>query len=316
MTGNPKHIRKIIRIKATDSPNVKWALYQKRIGEEVTGERLLPGVLSWEDYLVRLKTWDKIKQCVSLNGEFYEGAENLMFPPMWLDASEEAARMLNPNRQGKTMGVDPAMGGDDTSWAISDDDGLIELISMKTPDTTFIPNKTISLIAKHKIKPENVWFDQGGGGQVHVDSLRERGYNVSVVSFAEGAPPQPIAWGKHFDQKVEDTRESYSYKNRRAQMYHFLRLLMDPFINTQVFAIPERYSELRRQLAPIPITYDEEGRIFLLPKRRKPFTQNSGNNIQSLTELIGRSPDDADALVLSVFGLCQKYKKLKIKSLF
>jgi hypothetical protein len=46
--------------------------------------------------------------------------------------------------------------------------------------------------------------------------------------------------------------------------------------------------------------YDEEGRMMLLPKSRKP----GGNATQkTLTELIGHSPDEADALALAVHAM-------------
>jgi hypothetical protein len=40
-----KYFRRVIRIKAEDSPNVRYALAQIAAGKKPTGEVILPGVL-------------------------------------------------------------------------------------------------------------------------------------------------------------------------------------------------------------------------------------------------------------------------------
>lgn len=310
-----RYIRKVIRIKATDSPNVKYALAQIKQGLTPTGERLLPGVLSWEEYEQRRRTWDPIRQCVSLDGEFYEGAENLLFPPEWLNLAEQRAAQLSASRPGTTIGVDPAEGGDSTVWSVCDMQGLIYQESIKTPDTSVIVPRTIALMNEYRVKPADVWFDQGGGGGVHVDALRRKGYNVSEVFFGEPVIPDPVRYLKPWDVKIDERRERYNYKNRRAQMYHMIRLRLDPNTNEQVFGIPAKYTELRRQLAPIPLTYDQEGRVFLLPKKLSPTQAKKSADIRCLEELLGCSPDEADSLALAVYGLTPDSKPQKIKPL-
>ena len=66
-------------------------------------------------------------------------------------------------------------------------------------------------------------------------------------------------------------------------------------------AVPARKS-LREQLTPIPLQYDEEGRMWLLHKNKR----DQDDERPTLTELIGHSPDEADAFVLAVYG--QFYK--------
>ena len=71
------------------------------------------------------------------------------------------------------------------------------------------------------------------------------------------------------------------------------------------FGIPTKFPALRQQLAPIPIQYDGEGKIVLPPKYKK-----DRNSTQiTLTELIGHSPDEADALALAVYGLTKKQRR-------
>jgi hypothetical protein len=73
-------------------------------------------------------------------------------------------------------------------------------------------------------------------------------------------------------------------------------------LNPDGFAIPEHLLELRHQLAVIPKLYDEEGKLYLPPKDRK-FGDQPNLNKKTLVELMGRSPDEADSLVLAVHGM-------------
>jgi len=312
---NGHYMRKVIRICAEDSPNVRLALAEKKRGASVSNIRLLPGVLPYDEYILRRKTWDKVMQCIKLDAEFYEGAEILMFPPEWLNAAEQYATTLPAVRKGKVIGIDTAEGGDDTCWAVADEQGLIKLISMKTPDTSVIGGRTIALMKEFNVPAKSVIFDQGGGGQEHADYLRSKGHKVRTVSFGEAVGLEPTRHLQPWEEKQHGRRERYTYKNRRAQMYWLLRQRLNPEDGAVAFGLPREYNELRRQLAPIPLTYDEEGRVYLLPKRRKP-TSNTTNTTQSLQELIGCSPDEADALVMAVYAMEPSGQAVTLKPMF
>lgn len=293
----PCYLRKIIKIRGEDSPNVRLALEQRAAGREPTGEMVTPGVLSWSEYQVRLATWDEPRRTIGISAEFYEGAEVLMFPPAWLSHAERlAAALQGKPRQAVAVGVDPGEGGADTSMAAVDRLGLIDLQSVKTPDTNVIPGMVLAFARRHGVPAERIVFDRGGGGKHHADRLRARGHDVRTVAFGESVQPNPRRGRKGTSQRVEEREERTAYVNRRAQMYGELREALDPSGENGGFAIPSRYSELCRQLAPIPLTYDGEGRLYLLPKNKK----DAGSKVKTLTELIGRSPDDADALVLAL----------------
>lgn len=296
-----KYLRKVIRIKAEDSPNVQLALRQQAQGLEPTGEVLLPGVLDWNTYKLRRATWNKILQCISLDGEFYEGEEQLLFPPEWLNLAEQYAATLPKDRKGEAMGVDTAAGGDNTCWSIIDRRGLIKLISLKTPNTAIITNKTIALIKEYGIPPQKVAFDQGGGGHEHANYLQAQGYQVTMVPFG-GSVDTVLDELDSFRLDLE-TKESrfgrYAFKNRRAEMYWKASRKLEPKEGLPKFGIPLEYSqELRRQLAVIPRLYDEEGKLYLPPKRTKPNARTI-----SLEELLGCSPDEADSFALAVHAL-------------
>lgn len=308
--GEPqRYYRKIIQIKARHSPNVRLALAQIRQGIEPTGEMLVPGVKDWEEYQKNLSEWDEVQKQVSLEAEFYEGAGLYLFPSIWMDKAHKywETMLRGKQRRAEAIGVDPAEGGDKTAFAAVDRYGLIELVSLKTPDTSVIPTLTLEFMRRHglsKDKAHRVVFDLGGGGKPHVDRLRQMGYEVRGVGFGEGVSIPPQRHKVLFKERKEVVEDRYVYKNRRAEMYGGLSQRMDPSNyskDTEGFAIPvgSIYAELRHQLSKFPKTYDQEGRLKLPPKNKRESTSKE----VCLIDLIGHSPDEADALALAVWGL-------------
>ncbi len=171
-----RYYRKIIKIRAVDSPNVQYALEQKRLGLNVTNEVLIPGILTYDEYLKRRATWDEVRQRIGLDADFWEGADILLYPPDRLDYAETLARNLKgQSRKAIAIGIDPAEGGDSTTMAAVDHLGLIELVAKKTPNTAVITSEAIAFMNKHGVEPEKLGFDRGGGGQQHADRLRQMG---------------------------------------------------------------------------------------------------------------------------------------------
>lgn len=316
----PRCYRKVIRITGHDSPNVRLALGQIAQGESPTGEIVVAGVLPYDDYKKRLATWDPVRIAVGIDAIFWQGPEIMLFPPGWLDRAERLADGLRQSgtiRYAKAIGIDPAEGGDKTSMSVVDEYGLIEQVSKRTPDTSIITSEALAFMIRHNVPPERVVFDRGGGGKEHADRLRSQGYHVRTVAFGESLVLDPKRGLRMLEEKVEQREEHYTYLNRRAQMYGELRLLIDPSTtgetsglfsrhdkshNWQGFAIPREYTELRRQLSPIPLTYDGEGRLYLLPKNKK----NAEDKRSTLTQLLGCSPDEGDSLVLAIFGMLHR----------
>ena len=311
------YYRKVIRIRAEDSPNVALALEQIKRGETPTNEELIPGVLPYENgikgYAYRRKHWDVVRQSVGLDGEFWEGAETLLYPCGWLNAAERRADALGDPRRpvGRvTMGVDAAEGGDSTVFLVADELGVLDMIALKTRDTSVVMGRTIALAQQWSVKPQDVYFDSGGGGKQHADYLRVKGWNVKTVAFGGAVtPPIKTARFNSLGQRVDQSEDRYVYKNRRAEMYGILRRRLDPGDRGDL-AIPARYTELRRQLSLMPLRYDGEGRLYLPPKAKR----NPQSTEQTLMDILGHSPDEADALVLAVFGQQQKSNRVQLVS--
>lgn len=301
------YYRKVIRIRAEDSPNVRRGLTQQKLGLTPTDDLVLPGLLRYSDYVKRRATWNKIRQCVGLDGLFYEGEEVLLYPADWLARANRIADGLSlvAKRQARAIGCDPAEGGDRTAWTVVDHLGILDQISIKTPNTTVVPSTTIALIRKWNVPHYRVFFDRGGGGKEHADRLELMGYGVRSVGFGESVYLQPKRGLRALKEQYDVREDRYAYKNRRAEMYGLLRNLLDP--TNQGFGIPASYTELIRQMEAIPLWYDEEGRMYLPPKRKKSeLSEEEDAEKITLEDLIGSSPDELDSLVLAIYAMTAK----------
>lgn len=317
------YTRKCISIPVSTSPNVRYARAQLAAGINPTDEILVPGVKRWSKFLEEDQMWSPEEKCVRHDAEWYEGPLTLLFPQEWLDRAEQVAdRLASPQgrpmpftRKARAIGVDPSEGGDKCSMAAVDEYGLIELVSRDRKsmggvfNTALIPGWIIEFVHKHGLQssPQMVAID-AGGGVPHADRLRMKGYNIRVIRF--GAPVSPVLKRakRLFPERVEVAEDKYMYLNLRAQMYHELSQLLDPDWNPTGFGIPRKYGNLRSELSPIPKDIDDEGRYFLRSKQRSTDDLNTGKRVPTLTELIGHSPDEADALVLAVYAMQNKLK--------
>jgi hypothetical protein len=320
-SGEAKLGRKIIHIDGADSPNVKLGMKLAERGHKGPWPLAIPGLLSYPEWLMRLQTWDEVQIHSRLRGWFYEGADALLFPMAWLDRAQQAWRMLMVangllarevgglvapvtllKRTGKAIGIDVAMGGrDDTVWTVIDEHGILEQIVMDTPDTMQIVGRTVNLMEQHRIPAGNVAIDLGGGKSIY-DRLAELGHHVNGIYFGGGA-------GEGTKDPVRAAAAKKAYKNLRAEMYGILREFLNPAScgvgggPSIPFAIPDDAHLLRQELAILPLLYDSDGRLRLPAKDRDSGSAKSGTKREkTIKELLGRSPDRADSLVLATWA--------------
>jgi hypothetical protein len=337
MPDEPRYARKVITISALDSPNVAYGLRQKELGFRPTGrtpngDPIVPGVLRYDEYIHRLQTWDKARIEIGVYGRFYEGADQLLYPPDWLDnAHEFHARISQPGYTRplrRWLGIDVGEGGDETVWTIIDRLGVLYEQGERTPDTSVIPKRTRDLMRMYRVHAHDVGFDRGGG-KTHADALRQLGFAVRTVAF--GARPGYAQWDEADENGDPDPVVARHllelraiYKNRRAQMYWEASSLFDParsiapglateagevpptpddaysrgrLASADGFGLPPDLLQLRKQLAAMPkLRYDNgEERAWLPPKNKK----DSDSPTRTLTEILGCSPDRADAFVIA-----------------
>jgi len=284
--GTAKLLRNVIHIDGRDSPNVKAGMRWKELGREGPPPVLIPGLLTYDEYLRREATWDDVKKTTRLYGRFYEGDQALLFPMQWLDAAMNQQRWQELKRRQRTVeavGVDVAAGGRDKScWTLADRFGLIEQIVLDLSNTMEIVGHTVRIIQMHNLPPDRVAIDAGGGGKQITDRLHEQGFYVRSIGFGEAAD------------------DGQAHKNRRAELYGNLRRLFDPERENGGFIVPPDAAELRQELAILPLQYDSEGKLFLPPKDPRP---NQAVHTKSLRQILGRSPDRADSLALAAWAL-------------
>lgn len=304
------YFRRCIQIRATDHPAIQAGLAGSYSD--------FPG-LSYDEYKHRRATWDIQRQTEGLDAEWYVGAAIMLVPDAWLKAAAAVQRPpvlhgVTWNQSPRYMGIDPGEGGDDSAWCVIDQHGLLELLSYPTPDTNRVVGQTVELARKWSVPWEHVTFDRGGGGKEHSDRMRAMGYMVRTVGFGEPVKTEPKRGIRTFPEKREITEEKYASKNRRSEMFWDIRMLLECVHSHETdnlvplrkppFHIHghEKHDELRRQLRLIPLTYDAEGRFALIPKQDPKDPRNEA----TLRYIIGRSPDQADAFALALFGLLHK----------
>jgi len=315
--------RKIIRISAMQSPSVRLAHAQIAAGQQPTGEQVIPGVLSWADFVERSNTLNDHEKTVKLYAQFYKGPGLFLFPQGWLQRAERIANELQPYtvrygirppqsgneslRCGDIyMGVDVGEGGDNTAFCVGDIRGILELQSLRTPDTSVITGQCLGLMRKWNIYAYNVGFDRGGGGKQHADRLRDQGYAVRTIGFGE--TPSNLIQNPSSEEEKELKEQKAIYRSRRVQLYAEASKLLDPnpiptgsggFQDPPGYGIPSNtpeLAELHRQLSKFPIQYNEDGIQILPPKQKR----DSKDKRLTLKDMIGRSPDEADAFVLLI----------------
>lgn len=311
------YFRKIIRITAEDSPNVQLARAEAQAGLKPSGRMLVPGVLSWPEFQRRLKLWDPIRQSIGLFAQFYDGAELKLYPQQWMDRAESIWLALpRTGRKAKGIGVDPGEGQANTSMVAVDARGVIAMKSVKTPNTADIIPLVTDFVVQTGCDWRDVTFDAGGGGKQIGHMLRERGKRVRIVGFGEGINTELKRGQSTYTEKREVLEDRRTYGNRRAQMYGTLHDLLDPSLTPEGFAlIPPSVcveaERMRHQMSMIPKLYDGEDKLLIPPKSRK-AGQKPGTGIKPLSELIGYSPDELDALVLSIDALLTESSRKRL----
>lgn len=314
------YLRKVVALRAEDIPTVRRGMCLEKLGLPQDIDPIVPGVLTYEQYKYRRKMWDPIRQCVGLDAEFYVGKELLLYPPEWLAKSQEMFMSIpKGNRSALAIGVDAAEGGDDTAICAVDQYGVMELESLKTPDTAQIMGRVLALARRTNCPFSAICFDRGGGGKQIADRMREAGYPVSTVAFNE-AVNLPIKRVRHQTEVRRENREDKTtYTNRRQEMYGTLSDALDisrlkdengnEVNNARIFGIPPggygpQYEGLLQEMRLIPKKYDQEGQLKVPPKRKK---EKSGPNAEkSLEEIVGHSPDKLDALAIAFWRMNNK----------
>ena len=198
-----RYWRKVIHVDGLDSPNVRAGMEHKRLGRPGPPPTLIPGVLSYADYIFRDSQWDGYNKMTRLHGLFHQGEDAQLFPWAWIERAAAAWEEIKGLQRGPfALGIDTASGGrDNAAFVVLDHLGIVEIVVTDGKDTTKLYAMTKRLMAKYHISPRMVAVDAAGGKEIIADRLAHEGTTIRCVSFA---------------QKAKDAKQ---FINARAEMY-------------------------------------------------------------------------------------------------
>lgn len=261
---------RLVTVAGMDCTNVK------------TGRVVIPGQLDLGRYKL-LKSGDPRFAMVFADGQFPPEDEFAqLILPSWFERHRAAWRCDLPIEAG---GLDVAGSdeGDKTVLAVGGRLGVRKLYDWREVDTMLTVGRVLHIFANdfgidltHGNHPFGV--DVVGLGKGTADRLKELGVWVVFVNNGEGAT------------------DSKRYTNKRAENYGELARRLDPkeAAGAEPFGLPDEPFLLEELAAPEK-TYRSDGIKFsITPKDRKP---GMPENVKVLSEILGRSPDSADAVV-------------------
>ena len=248
----------VIPISCLDHPNV------------VTGTEVIPGAVSRAWVEERRRVWGEGSNQwkTRVLGQFPESDDGTLIPHSLMTAAESCVPTA---KDGRHMGVDPSIGGDEMVATLAVDRVVTDIRRWRNSDLMASTGVTINLAREWNVAWPNVHIDRGGLGAGLVARAQEQGCDVDGVDF--GASPRGAWSGIHMDTR---------FVNQRVELYHTTRrLLMD-----RQFAIPARFIDTRVDLAAVQMMApDSSGACRLEPK-------------DAVKKRLGRSPDCGDSAVL------------------
>ena len=194
--------------------------------------------------------------------DFTASASDVVIPiDLVSAAAERELTERDVEGQPVILGVDVARFGDDrTVLCVRQGLWTRDVRTFTGLSTMEVANRVIDCINQYR--PQAVFIDAGAMGAGVIDRLRQLQYQVSEVNFGEAA------------------LSTDRYANIRAEMYFKCRDWL-----TSGGALPKN-AELKTELSTVEYKFNPSGRIILEPKEK-------------LKERTGKSPDLADALVLT-----------------
>ena len=194
--------------------------------------------------------------------DFTASASDVVIPiDLVSAAAERELTERDVEGQPVILGVDVARFGDDrTVLCVRQGLWTRDVRTFTGLSTMEVANRVIDCINQYR--PQAVFIDAGAMGAGVIDRLRQLQYQVSEVNFGEAA------------------LSTDRYANIRAEMYFKCRDWL-----TSGGALPKN-AELKTELSTVEYKFNPSGRIVLEPKEK-------------LKERTGKSPDLADALVLT-----------------
>jgi hypothetical protein len=218
-------------------------------------------------------------------GEFHEGDEDTLIPLSWIEAAIERWRIWDdagrPPLEGRHFkGVDVARaGGDSTIIAHRVGVAITRLEPHRREDTMMTTSRIIPLVRRVEEDGEPVCWavvDSAGVGGGVVDRLRE--LKLPVLAYTGAAKTG-----------FRDRTGEFGFTNTRSAAYWHMRELLDPTYGADLLLPPNDLMVSDLNTPTWTITTGVPPKIKVLEK-------------DEVTALLGRSPDDGDAVVMGFWA--------------
>ncbi|MBX4215688.1 hypothetical protein KW797_01945, partial [Candidatus Parcubacteria bacterium] len=251
----------------------------------------------WRDQ--RKKQWGE-KSPVFLNrveGEFAEGGTDQLIPLAWIELANLRYLDMMEDKEYKVakldqIGCDVARYGDDATIIVSRKKNLILPLKMREHQDTMrtCGDLILAVGAENRVTP--MCIDIGGLGVGVFDRLNEQKYKVFGVNSSEKADDIN---GK----LLTDKSGELSFVNIRSYLWWLLRERLDPD-GSDPLGLPPDDAEAERSLTGdlTDVTWGltSAGRIQVESK-------------EDMKKRLGRSPDAADGVALSLIPVDLLYKR-------
>jgi len=151
---------------------------------------------------------DSIRFKMRVNAEFCESIPEAILPFEWVQRAMKTPRKRPPQPPHKRrLGADVAeFGADSNVLFVGDDYGSLEVNVTKKQEPTETAARIIRTIEKWKIPAENVQLDTTGMGSGIGSILREKGYDINCIHFAENSS-NPEEWADIVTEMYWNLRE-------------------------------------------------------------------------------------------------------------
>lgn len=240
---------------------------------------------TWLNDCIRRYGKDSLWVRSHIRAEIPEVAAELLIPDSWLDYAAATVRqhlpVNHPVHQTRRLSVDlgEGVGRDSSAVLVRDDLGIIEVIvgdAIGLPEAAALMHK---LGQKWSIPAARMSYDRLGIGKQMPNQLARYGLQAAIGYAGEASPAEKHAF--------TNLRSEAAWKLRCRLDVQHVPDLRAPHSTQPPFHIPTAgwYPRLREELRPL--TYSLVGKATkLLPKA-------------DWTEILGHSPDVADALIQS-----------------
>ncbi|MCA9003673.1 MAG: hypothetical protein KDA70_00260 [Planctomycetaceae bacterium] len=274
----------------------------------------IPGQTCYDEFMALLNDADPLVRNVYALGKFPDqDPDKQVILPDWLIAPVKfwtrwnrlnlrareyshnfALKLLEQILPVESFGLDVAASrfGDTSVLAVGGRYGIRAIHECQFSDTQQTMSWVLETAFSYGVDLEQgivpIAIDWGGGyGNAVGDPLKKR--NVNVIEIHGNA---------------SSSLDSKKYANKRAELYGEAARRLDPAGDFRMmpFALPDNQRLKAELVAPEKIYAGHDGeKFYITPKGRRGSDENY--NGKTLHEILGRSPDRADALVYCLYAL-------------